>query len=149
MHDEPEDTELEDELREVIARVDQVPARLLQAAVGSFAWRTVDADLAELVFDSLLDQDETALVRGRGQGRVLSFETDGLTIDVEIDDGTLTGQLLPSQRAAVELRQGDDVARLEADELGRFIAGPLRAGPFSLRCSVGAGRLVVTDWISV
>lgn len=155
MRDDPDD-ELEERLRRVAERVDPVPRGLLQAAVDSFTWRTVDADLAELVFDSLVDQYQDALVRGPGQARLLSFAASGLMIDVEIT-GTgpsrrLIGQLVPPQWAAVELRRGDGVATLEADELGRFSAGPLRAGPISLRCSTGTepdGRHVVTDWISI
>lgn len=154
MHQDP-DGELEELLRRVAERVDPVPPWLLQAAVDCFTWRTVDADLAELVFDSLVDQGEEALVRGPEQGRLLTFEATGLTIDLQVTGAgrsrRLIGQLVPPQRGAVELRQGDDVTTLEADELGRFSAGPLRAGPLSLRCSTGAesGRPVVTDWISI
>jgi hypothetical protein len=154
--DEPDDTELEEELRRIVAQVDPVPPGLLGAAVGAFAWRTIDADLAELVFDSLVDHDEAALVRGSGQGRMLSFRASSLTIDVEMtgtgDSRKLVGQLLPPQRASVDIRQGDHVVTIEADELGRFSAGPLQAGPISLRCRPGAETVqppVVTDWVAI
>jgi hypothetical protein len=151
--DEPDDDELEEQLRELAARFDPVPPRLLDAAADSYTWRTVDSDLAELVFDSLAD-DHAALVRGREHARLLSFEAGALTIDLEIagsgPDRRVIGQLAPPQRAAVEIRQGSDVTDLDTDELGRF-SGVLRAGPFSLRCSTGAdpARPVVTDWIAL
>src|SRR6266571_3664529 len=154
VQDERDDTELEEGLRRLAARLDPVPTRLLHAAAESFTWRTIDADLAELVFDSLVDQDEAALVRGPEQVRLLSFETGDLAIEVEIT-GTesarsLIGQLVPPGRAAVEIRQGDDVVAADADELGRFSAGPLRAGPVSLRCSTRPEmRRVVTDWVTI
>jgi hypothetical protein len=156
VHEEPGDTELEEELRRVVAQIEPVPPGLVEAAVGAFAWRTIDADLAELVFDSLVDQDEAALVRGSGQGRMLSFRASSLTIDVEVT-GTgascrLVGQLVPPQRASVDVRHGDNVVTIEADELGRFSAGPLRSGPISLRCRPGAGPAqapVVTDWVAI
>lgn len=160
MQDQPEDAdraelaELEQELREAAAHADPVPAGLLQAAVNSFGWRTIDTDLAELVFDSLA-QDERALVRGPEQGRLLSFEAGGLTIDVELTQAgparRLIGQLAPPQRAAVELRHPGGVATLDADELGRFTTGDLPAGPISLRCAVGGepARQVVTDWVPI
>jgi hypothetical protein len=153
--DEPDDTELEEELRRIVAQADPVPPHLIDAAVADFAWRTIDADLAELVFDSLIDQEETALVRGSGQGRMLSFRTSNLTIDVEVagteESRTLVGQLVPPQEASVEIRHGGDVDTTRVDELGRFSAGPLHSGPISLRCLPGAASEppVVTDWVVI
>ncbi len=153
MPDESDDAELKEQLREIAARFDPVPPRLLKAAVDSYTWRTADSELAELVFDSLAD-DNVALVRGPEQARLLSFQASGLTIDVEVTssgpDRKIIGQLAPPQRVAVEIRQGLHVTGLDADELGRF-SGPLRSGPFSLRCSTRTdpGRPVVTDWIAL
>jgi hypothetical protein len=152
--DEPDDTELEEQLREIIARLDPVPPRLLKAAVDCYTWRTVDSELAELVFDSLAD-DHVTLVRGREHARLLSFEAGGLTIDVQVTGSgprrRIVGQLAPPRPAAVKIRQGLNVTGLDADELGRF-SGPLRDGPFSLLCT-GTGtdpdRPVVTDWIAI
>jgi hypothetical protein len=157
VRDDPEDTELEEQLRQVAARFEPLPADLLRTAVGAYTWRTIDADLAELIFDSAVDHDDAALVRGPQQDRLLSFRCGGLTIDVEIAGAgagrSLIGQLLPPQAGHVEIRQGADAPlTVEADELGRFSAGPLRAGPLCLRCSTGtpAGRrAVVTDWVTI
>jgi hypothetical protein len=155
LHDEPDDTELEEELRRVAAFLDPVPSVLLQAAVEAFAWRTVDDDLAELVFDSLVDH-EPAHVRGSQNRRLLSFHTSDVCIEIEVTStGTsrgLIGQLVPPQPASVDIRNRDGLITLEADALGRFSASSLRAGPISLRCRLGpeaAGRAVVTDWVSI
>lgn len=149
MPDEP-DTGLEDELRQVIARTDAVPPPLLQAAVDAYGWRTVDAELAGLVFDSLAASGSS--VRGPQSGRLLSFEAGGLTIDLEIS-GTgparaLIGQIVPPQQAAIEVRQRDGVTALETDDLGRFRAESLGAGPFSLRFRA-SGRQVTTEWVAI
>jgi hypothetical protein len=156
VRDEPDDTELEEQLRQVAARLEPVPPELIRTAVHAYTWRTIDAELAELVFDSAVDHDEAALVRGPQEARLLSFRSSGLTIDVEVmgtgSQRTLIGQLVPPQGAAIEIRHADEVAALDADELGRFSAGPLRAGPIRLRCSTEAqtgGHRVVTDWISI
>lgn len=137
-----DDAALEEELRALAGRLEPVPDRLVQAAIDAYAWRTVDADLAELVFDSLADRDEAALVRGGQQERLLSFRASGLTIEVEVtvtgSARRLIGQLLPPQRADVEIRHQDDVLRLATDDLGRFIAESLPAGPVSLRCGPAA-----------
>jgi hypothetical protein len=155
VRDDPGDNELEARLRMVAARFEPVPAELIRTAVGAFTWRTIDAELAELVFDSVVDDDDAAVVRGTQQARLLSFRSGDLSIEVEVTatgaHRSLIGQLIPARQAAIEIRHGGDVAALDADELGRFSAGPLHAGPISLRCSTegAAGRHVVTDWVSI
>ena len=80
---EPDD-ELEAELRRLAADREPVPAELVQAAVDAFGWRDIDAELAELVYDSLVDADEASLVRGPPGQRLVSFAVGGMTIDVEV-----------------------------------------------------------------
>jgi hypothetical protein len=156
VQDEPDDARLEEELRELAARLDPVPDRLVQAALDAYAWRTVDAELAELVFDSLADRDEAAVVRGRQQERLLSFRASGLTIEVEVTvvgpARRLIGQLVPPQTAEVEVRHQDEVVTLGTDEFGRFIADRMPGGPVSLRCGPAGGQdrpAVVTEWIPI
>jgi hypothetical protein len=154
--DESAETDLERELSRAIARIDPVPAPLVEAASGALAWRTIDADLAELVFDSLTDSAGAALVRGGDQARMLTFQAGGRTIDLEVTGSAgsreLVGQLTPPGPARVEIRQGALARRADADDLGRFTAGGLQAGPVSLRCqATGApgGSPVVTDWVTI
>jgi hypothetical protein len=154
MH-EPDD-ELEQELRGLAADTEPVPGELLRAAVDAFAWRDIDAELAELTYDSLVDADEASLVRGSPGQRLVSFAVGGITIDVEVTGTgpgrTVMGQIAPPQRATVEIRYRQDTVTVEADELGRFRSGPLRPGPASLRLRPlpgGSGPAIVTDWISL
>lgn len=145
-----DDDELEEELRQAIARADAVPPLLRQAAVDAYGWRTADAELAGLAFDSLVAPG--AAVRGPTTGRLLSFEAGDLTIDCEIS-GTgparaLIGQIVPPQQAALEVRQRAGVTTLESDQLGRFRAESLGPGPFSLRCRA-SGRQVTTEWVAI
>jgi hypothetical protein len=161
VHYEPDDpglddARLEEELRGLAARLEPVPERLVQAAVDAYAWRTVDADLAELVFDSLADREEAAPVRGRQQERLLSFQASGLAIEVEVtaagSSRRLIGQLVPPQRTVVEIRHRDGAMAVATDEFGRFAADWMPAGPVSLRCGPAAGEdrsQVVTDWVPV
>ncbi len=157
MDSEHDETALEEDLRRAVARFDPVPAGLLVAAAEAFTWRTIDAELAGLVFDSLVDSDAASLVRGPAERRLLSFQAAGLSIDLEVTSMTsgrgLVGQLAPARQANVEIRVADSVVATEADELGRFRAGPLPAGPMSLRCSPApagpATAAVVTDWVTI
>jgi len=154
MHD-PDD-ELEAELRRLAAAWDPVPAELRQAAVDAFSWRDIDAEIAELVYDSLLDFDEASLVRGPAGQRLVSFAVGGMTIDVEVTSTgtgrTVMGQIVPPQRATVDIRHPRDMVTVEADDLGRFRSGPLPPGPASLRLHPppgAAGPDIVTEWIAL
>lgn len=151
-----DELELEEELRQAAARLDPVPPELLLAAADAFGWRTIEAELAELVFDSQVDHDEVALVRGPPERRLLSFQSAALTIDLEVTSTSfsrgLVGQLAPPRQASVEIRVGDTSIAVQADDLGRFRAGPVPTGPMSLRCGVSSGEpgpAVVTDWVPI
>jgi len=154
MHD-PDD-ELEAELRRLAADREPVPAQLVQAALDAFGWRDIDAELAELVYDSLVDADQASLVRGPADQRLVSFAVGGMTIDVEVTSAgsgrSVMGQIAPPQRAMVDIRYPRDTVTVETDELGRFESGPLPPGPASLRLRPppgGEGPAIVTDWISL
>lgn len=155
MRDETDEEldELEDELRRAAARFEPVPPEFLDAAAGAFAWRDIDAELAELVFDSLVDADEATLVRGSADRRLVSFSGGGLTIDVEVTSAgearTVMGQIAPPQPGVVDIRRQRDTITVAADELGRFRSGPLPPGPLSLRLRPAAGPAVVTDWVAL
>ena len=147
-----DDEQLIAELRRIAGLADPVPERVLNAARGSFAWRTIDAELAELAYDSALDA-EAALVRSSGDRRLLTFEAPEVALTVELEvvevagERRLEGQLVPPQRATVEVRHQGGTVMAEADELGLFSAAGLEHGPVSLvfRLHDQAGA-IVTDW---
>jgi len=152
------DDALLDELRGVVGRADPVPPEMLAAARAGFIWRTIDAELAQLTSDSVLDADRMASVRGVAAPVLLTFEAEGLTVEVEVeaeaalgpDRLRLLGQLVPGQRARVEIRHPGGTTTVDADDLGRFAATGVAPGPVSLRCRTAAGDLDVgTDWFLV
>jgi hypothetical protein len=135
-------------LRAALDGSDPIPERVVVAARDAFAWRTIDAELAALSYDSLLDNKELAGVRsGSDSARMLTFESDQLTVEVEVEHGRLMGQLVPPQPGAVEVRHAGGSLTVQADEIGRFVAEPVARGPFSLRCRTSAATAIVTDWI--
>ena len=137
---------LERELRDAAARYDPLPAHLPEQARLALVWRTVDAELAELVFDSS-EAGQVALVRGVDQPRLLTFDAGELSVEVEIAGGRLVGQLVPAQPAEIELqRRGGQPLAVPSDELGRFTVDVSGGGPLRLCCRRAAGRQVVTDW---
>lgn len=139
-----DDDELLDLLRAAGRVHDPVPAAVHDAARGAFALRTLDDELADLLFDSLLDED---LVGVRGSGpRQLTFVADDVTIDVDVDDRGLVGQLAGAPDATVELQTPGARFDAELDDLGRFFVDRPASGPFRLRIDLGSRR-VATEWV--
>ncbi|KFG72459.1 hypothetical protein FM21_16200 [Streptomyces mutabilis] len=136
---------LEEELRQAAAILDPVPAELRRIAVDAFALHDLDARVAELTFDSLVD---AIPVRGATDPpRMLTFQADEVTVDVEVTADGLIGQVLPPGPARIEVLSGPRApARLTADELGRFTGEAPPSGPFALRLRTGEG-VVETEWL--
>lgn len=136
---------LEQELRQAAAILDPVPDHLLQWAVDAYALHDLDARVAELTFDSLVD---AVPVRGATDTpRMLTFQAGELTVDVELTGDGLMGQVLPPRSARIEVLGGPQPgAPLTADDLGRFLTDAPPAGPFALRLHTG-GEVVVTEWL--
>ena len=79
---------LEEELRDLARLLDPVPEHLVRQAVSAYAWHTVDAEPAELTFDSFAPE-QAALVRGPRGPRLLTFEAPTLTVEIEITKAEL------------------------------------------------------------
>ncbi|MEU3338544.1 hypothetical protein ACWCQ1_16470 [Streptomyces sp. NPDC002144] len=137
---------LEEELRRGAAILDPLPAELRQIAVEAFVLHDLDAKIAELTFDSVVD---AIPVRGAVDvPRMLTFHAGGLTVDVELSAQGLMGQVLPPQTARVEVLRGlRTAAPLTTDDMGRFVYEESPAGPFALRLRTDEGVLV-TDWLT-
>lgn len=152
--DEARDDELIDELRRLTARLDPPPSWVAQAAREAYTWRTIDAELAALTYDSALEDSASGGVRGVGVDEVLSFETAEVTVDVEVspaprDRRRLVAQLAPAQAAEVEVRHREGTTSTTADDLGRFVVDGLPAGPVSLRCRLASGAELATEWTNL
>ena len=152
--DDADDERLLEKLRRLAAGLDAVPIELIDAAKACFAWRTFDAEVAELTHDSELEDRALAEVRGTApEGRFLSFESPTVTVEMEaISSGSrrrLMGELVPPQPGPVEVRQPGRSITVVADAMGRFLVDDLPPGPLSLRCRGGSdeGVAVVTDWV--
>ena len=125
---------------------DPTPADVTEFAKAALSWRNVDAELAQLTFDSV---DDTTAVRGVAVARMLAFESGDLMIDLEHDpaSGYLRGQLEPAGQMAIELHVLDTVLVTESDELGRFAFDGIHSGPFALVIRFEGDEAVKTEWI--
>lgn len=152
-HELGPDDALTAELR-TAGQLDDVPLETMAAAKASFLWRTVDAELAELVGDSAEEDALLAGVRSTSTIRMLTFRSPTLTVEVEaLDVGgrrRLIGQLVPPQGGRITVRHGGGTPAVVADEFGRFTVDDVAPGPVSLHCSgvAGAGE-TTTDWVVI
>ena len=147
---QPDDDELLALLGRALAAAEPVPEHVAVGARAAMTWRTIDDELAEIVFDSAVD---TAGVRAEQMDRQLTFRAPGVEIEVMVvDSGTrrLIGQLVPPEQATVELAAHDVVRTTESDALGRFDFDELVAGPVRLTVLGPSGTpLVRTEWVIV
>ncbi|MFJ9563712.1 hypothetical protein ACIRQQ_27250 [Streptomyces fuscichromogenes] len=136
---------LEQELRGAAAVLNPLPAELLQLAMDAYVLHDLEARVAELTFDSLVD---AIPVRGvEDPPRMLTFQAGALTVDVEVTGDGLLGQLLPPQSARIEVLGGPAAARpLTVDGMGRFAGDAPPTGPFALRLRTDRD-VIVTEWL--
>jgi hypothetical protein len=140
------------ELGEVL-RADGPTADVIAAAKELFTWRTVDAELAALTFDSLLDDDPAAVRATAAAPRLLTFEAAGVTVEleVELDVGAasgasrrLVGQVVPPRSGRVELVVDGRSRQTPVDDVGRFVVAlPDEPGPIRLRLTTGGRDISV------
>jgi hypothetical protein len=142
------DDELLAELADARQRAGEPTGTMAAAAEAAYSWRTIDAELAALTYDSMAD--EAALVRDAGTTtRQLVFEGEGLAVELEHTTDSLVGQLVPPARGTVTLlRPTGELTTVEADALGLFRFDGTQRGPVRLRCVTGTHE-VLTEWVQV
>lgn len=148
--DNESDDDLAARLGRILAQRDPVPQKVIHAAKASGVWRTVDAELALLLYDSVLDE-ESAGVRGRGS-RLLTFTSAQITVDLEITGGSraIVGQVDTEGPASVEICYAEGAVPVDTDPSGHFSHGAGRAGPMSVRVTDNrTGAVVRTEWVVI
>lgn len=126
---------------------DPVPADAVVVARAAAALGRADDALAEMLFDSLLDEPELTMRSDVAEARLLAFQGVGHRLDVELldDGGVLLGQIDPAAAAEVALETAAGTRTAVADDLGRFRFEAVR-GPVRLR--IRLGYQLVTPWIT-
>jgi hypothetical protein len=144
-----DDDELLAFLDDALRSEGEVPPDFIAAGKAAFAWRTIDAELAALVYDS---EREPALTRAQTTAdlRALTFASANVTIDLELTDTGLIGQVIPAPPTAeIDVQTAAGVAvTVSADELGCFTIRAIPQEPFRLRCRAGDTIDVLTTWIT-
>lgn len=151
MADGLDDDQLLAALKEALSARHAVPHEFTETARNAFAWHNIDAELAQLTYDSsgepgpaaLATRSETAAVRE------LTFSSSRLTAELEVTPDSLLGQIIPAQVFTIDVQTPADATTAGAsDEAGFFSLRPLPQSPFRLRFRA-AGIDVITGWITL
>jgi hypothetical protein len=124
-----DDDELLAALGEAIKAQDPVPSWFVQTGKNAYAWHNIDADLATI--------------------GALTFTSAHLSIELEVADGSLFGQVVPPQAGTLETRTKAGMTTAPVDETGFFTVAPIPPGPFLLRFGTTDGAYVMTGWITL
>lgn len=148
----PSDDELIDLLHNALAELDHVPRHVVEAARAAFEWRTVDAELAALLYDSSTNQP--AGVRAETASRQLSFAADGVEIEILVRDSELEPrldiQIVPPAIMTIQIRDGQTATTTTTDELGRCTVPVPRSARIQLLIDGHDGRQpIATPWLSL
>ncbi|HEY7594668.1 MAG TPA: hypothetical protein VH969_16070 [Actinophytocola sp.] len=144
MNDWDTDEGLSADLAEALRARAAVPDRFVRLGKEAFAWHTVDAELAALT----IAEPEMAGSRAEGAVlRALTFVASRLTIELEVTDTALVGQIVPPQPGELTLRRRDGSTRaVSVDAVGWFHLRPRPTGRFQLHLRTADGMSVVTEW---
>jgi hypothetical protein len=141
-------------LGEAVQAARAVPPEFTAAGQAAFTWRTIDAELAALTFDSAAEEAAAPAMRAmraeEAGPRFLTFAGSELTIELEIGPDSIVGQIVPAQSGHVDACPASGPAgTAEIDEIGCFIIQPLPSSPFRLHCHTGTGVSLLTTWITL
>jgi hypothetical protein len=145
-----DDDRLLAELGESLRGREAVPPEFIHAAEAAFAWHNIDAELAQLTYDSSLDPDNAMAMRAEAASvRALTFTSAHLTIELEVTQDALLGQITPTQTGTAEIQAHIGAETVPIDEIGCLVIRPIPPSPFRLYCHTADGIDVLTGWITL
>ena len=152
MPDSWDDEELLAALGEAMRAWQAVPEWFVETGKNAYAWHDIDAEMAQLTYDSDSDTDRgrAAAVRSEAASiRALTFTSARLSIELEVAQSSLLGQIIPPRAGTLEVHTTAGVTCSPVDEIGCFVVDPIPSSPFRLRCRTQDGADVLTGWITL
>ena len=145
-----DDEQLLEALGEAIRARQAVPSWFVATGKNAYAWHNIDAELAQLTYDSQADTEELALVRSETASiRALTFTSAHLSLELEVGTDALFVQVMPPQAGNLETHAKAGTTSSPGDESGYFAVEPIPDSPFRLRFHTTGGIDVVTGWITL
>jgi hypothetical protein len=144
-----EDERLTEALRAARRARLAVPAWFIAMGKSAFAWHDVDAELAQLTYDSVGDHREALAMRSEPASiRALTFTSAHVSLQFEVNGDSLLGEVIPAQAGVLEIHtKAGPAATTEVNEIGCFEIAPIPPAPFRLRYHAPDGTDVTTSWI--
>jgi hypothetical protein len=146
-----DDEQLLAALRESLQAREAVPPWFIETGKNAYAWHNIDSELAQLTYDSSTDTQRSMAVRAETASiRALTFTSAGLSIELEVSEDCLIGQVIPPRGGTLEVHNKAGATRnTPIDEIGCFVVSPIPASPFRLRFRTTDDIDVVTGWVSL
>jgi hypothetical protein len=128
-----------------------VPSWFVETGKNAFAWHNIDAELAQLTYDSNEDRRQAAAMRSETASiRALTFTSAHLSVELEVTENSLLGQIIPPRGGALEIQtRASETGTTEVDEIGCFSVDPIPDSPFRLHYRAPDGTDVLTGWITI
>ena len=115
-------------LGEAVRAAQAVPPEFTAAGQAAFTWRTIDAELAALTFDSAAEEAAVPAVRAEeASPRFLTFAGSELTIELEIGSDSILGQIVPAQSGHVDACPASGPAATAEHRRDRLLHHPAAA----------------------
>jgi hypothetical protein len=151
VRDDWDDERLLVALGEAIKARQAVPSWFVETGKNAFAWHNIDAELAQLTYDSNDDRREAAVMRSETASiRSLTFTSAHLSLELEVTSNSLLGQIISPRSGTLEIHtRAGGISTTEVDEIGCFAVDPIPDSPFRLRCRTADGIDVLTGWITI
>ena len=151
MRDGWDDERLLAALGEAIKASQAVPSWFVETGKNAFAWHNIDAELAQLTYDSNEDRREAAVMRSETASIRPSPSPRPISAWSSRSPGTHCSAR-PSRRGPGTLEihtRAGEISTTEVDEIGCFSVNPIPDSPFRLRCRTADGTDVLTGWITI
>ena len=148
-----DDEQLLAALRESMRARQAVPDEFVEMGKSAYTWHTIDAELAQLTYDSGREQDRDVAAGVRSETasiRALTFTSARLSMELEVTESSLLGQIIPPRAGTIETQtRAGATMTAPVDEIGCFAVDPIPASPFRLRYRTEGGTDVLTGWITL
>ncbi|HET9779556.1 MAG TPA: hypothetical protein VFP81_09765 [Propionibacteriaceae bacterium] len=145
-----DDDQLLAALREAMREREAVPAWFVETGKNAYAWHNIDAELAQLTYDSHSDERMATATRSETASiRALTFSSAQRSIELEVTEDSLLGQIIPPMAGTLEIDTTAGTMTTTVDELGLFAVEPKPDSSFRLRWRTPDGADVITGWITV
>lgn len=132
------DDEFLAELRTAAERFDPVPAGVMRDASAALALRSLDAEIAELL------ENEAVAVRGDDRPLLLAFESERITVNLEISGDVVRGLVTGAVgEVVVETPHSRRSAPITD---GWFTVMDVPSGLVRVRLTAADGTSVITQW---